>query len=102
MLCLGLSGYQSRPNVSGGVFTTALLDNDIGGPSSSNVDVTYDLPDIIRWGARYRPARDVELRALRRLHALLRVFASMRGGQREPFARSPGDDGAAPPGPRFF
>ncbi len=62
VLWLGLS-YQSRPNVSGGVHLHGSLDNDVGGPSSSNVDVTYDLPDIIRWGARYRPRRDVELRA---------------------------------------
>jgi long-chain fatty acid transport protein len=62
VLWLGLS-YQSRPNVSGGVHLHGSLDNDIGGPSSSNVDVTYDLPDIIRWGARYRPRRDIELRA---------------------------------------
>ena len=62
VLWLGLS-YQSRPNVSGGVHLHGSLDNDIGGPSSSNVDVSYDLPDIIRWGARYRPRRDLELRA---------------------------------------
>ena len=62
VLWLGLS-YQSRPNVSGGVHLHGSLDNDIGGPSSSNVDVSYDLPDIIRWGARYRPRRELELRA---------------------------------------
>ncbi|MEI9949227.1 MAG: outer membrane protein transport protein [Pseudomonadota bacterium] len=59
---LGLS-YQSRPNVSGGMRLHGSLENDIGGPSSANVDVIYDLPDIIRWGARYRPRSNLELRA---------------------------------------
>ncbi|HKO50701.1 MAG TPA: outer membrane protein transport protein [Polyangiaceae bacterium] len=62
VLWLGLS-YQSRPNVSGGMRLTGALENDIGGPSSSHVDVLYDLPDIIRWGARYRPRPNLELRA---------------------------------------
>jgi long-chain fatty acid transport protein len=62
VLWLGLS-YQSRPNVSGGMRLHGSLENDIGGPSSANVDVAYDLPDIIRWGARYRPRPNLELRA---------------------------------------
>ncbi len=62
VLWLGLS-YQSRPNVSGGLRLHGSLDNDIGGPSGANVDVLYDLPDIIRWGARYRPRPNLELRA---------------------------------------
>lgn len=62
VLWLGLS-YQSRPNVSGGMRLHGSLVNDIGGPSSSNVDVIYDLPDVIRWGARYRPRPNLELRA---------------------------------------
>ncbi|MEO6601583.1 MAG: outer membrane protein transport protein [Polyangiaceae bacterium] len=61
-LWLGLS-YQSRPNVSGGMRLSGSLENDIGGPSSSHVDVSYDLPDVIRWGARYRPRANLELRA---------------------------------------
>jgi long-chain fatty acid transport protein len=61
-LWLGLS-YQSRPNVSGGMRLHGSLDNDIGGPSSAHVDMLYDLPDVIRWGARYRPAPNLELRA---------------------------------------
>ena len=60
-LWLGLS-YQSRPNVSGGMRLHGSLDNDIGGPSNANVDVIYDLPDVIRWGARYRPQQNLELR----------------------------------------
>jgi long-chain fatty acid transport protein len=62
VLWLGLS-YQSRPNVSGGMRLKGSLDNDIGGPSSAHVDMVYDLPDIVRWGARYRPERALELRA---------------------------------------
>jgi long-chain fatty acid transport protein len=62
VLWLGLS-YQSRPNVSGGVRLHGSLENDIGGPSSSNVDVLYDLPDIVRWGVRYRARSNLELRA---------------------------------------
>ena len=62
VLWLGLS-YQSRPNVSGGMRLHGSLDNDIGGPSNAHVDVAYDLPDVIRWGARYRPRRALELRA---------------------------------------
>ena len=62
VLWLGLS-YQSRPNVSGGMRLHGSLQNDIGGPSSANVDVAYDLPDIIRWGVRYRPRQNLELRA---------------------------------------
>jgi len=60
-LWFGLS-YQSRPNVSGGMRLSGSLENDIGGPSSSHVDVRYDLPDVIRWGARYRPRPNLELR----------------------------------------
>jgi long-chain fatty acid transport protein len=61
-LWFGLS-YQSRPNVSGGMRLSGSLQNDIGGPSSAHVDVIYDLPDVIRWGARYRPRPNLELRA---------------------------------------
>jgi long-chain fatty acid transport protein len=61
-LWLGLS-YQSRPNVSGGMRLHGSLENDIGGPSGANVDVLYDLPDIFRWGMRYRPRPNLELRA---------------------------------------
>jgi len=61
VLWFGLS-YQSRPNLSGGMRLHGSLQNDIGGPSSSHVDVLYDLPDIVRWGARYRPEPHIELR----------------------------------------
>ncbi len=59
---LGLS-YQSRPNVSGGMRLRGSFLNDIGGPNGGHVDVLYDLPDVIRWGARYCPRRTLELRA---------------------------------------
>lgn len=60
-LWLGAS-YTSRPNVSGGMHLHGVLENDIGGPSAADVDVSYDLPDVIRWGARFRPRRNLELR----------------------------------------
>jgi len=62
VLWLGLS-YKSRPNVRGGMRLHGSLENDIGGPSSANVDVIYDLPDVLRWGTRYRPRANLELRA---------------------------------------
>src|SRR5450432_1943816 len=63
VLWLGLS-YQSRPNVSGGMRLHGSLDNNLSGaPSSAHVDMAYDLPDILRWGARYRPRQNLELRA---------------------------------------
>jgi long-chain fatty acid transport protein len=63
VLWLGLS-YQSRPNVSGGMRLHGSLENNLSGaPSGAHVDMLYDLPDIIRWGARYRPRPNLELRA---------------------------------------
>jgi long-chain fatty acid transport protein len=61
-LWFGLS-YQSRPNVTGGMRLHGSLENDLGGPSSANVDLVYDLPDIVRWGVRYRQSERLELRA---------------------------------------
>ncbi|HEV8247216.1 MAG TPA: outer membrane protein transport protein, partial [Polyangiaceae bacterium] len=60
-LWLGIS-YQSRPNVRGGMKLTGTVENLIGSESHAKVDVHYDLPDVIRAGARYRPERDLELR----------------------------------------
>jgi len=84
-LWVGLS-YQSRPNVSGGMRLQGSLQNDIGGPSSSNVEVIYDLPDIIRWGVRYRPERRIELRAFgdyTRFSAFRNQCAVVRGSRCE-------------------
>lgn len=61
-LRLGLS-YQSRPNVAGGMKLGGHLVNDIGGPSSADVQLHEDLPDIVRAAVAYEPRPDVELRA---------------------------------------
>jgi long-chain fatty acid transport protein len=59
---LGLS-YQSRPNVAGGIELNGRLSNDIGGPSSADVQLHEDLPDVVRLGIAYQARPDVELRA---------------------------------------
>ena len=58
---LGLS-YQSRPNVAGGLKLGGQLSNDIGGPSSADVQLRQDLPDILRLGLGYQARPNVELR----------------------------------------
>lgn len=58
---LGLS-YQSRPNVAGGFKLGGQLSNDIGGPSSADVQLHEDLPDIVRLGVAYQPEPSLELR----------------------------------------
>lgn len=59
---LGLS-YQSRPNVAGGIKLGGRLNNDIGGPSSADVELHEDLPDVVRLGVAYQARPNVELRA---------------------------------------
>jgi long-chain fatty acid transport protein len=59
---LGLS-YQSRPNVAGGIKLGGRLRNDIGGPSSADVQLHEDLPDVLRLGVAYQARPNVELRA---------------------------------------
>ncbi|MES1185555.1 MAG: outer membrane protein transport protein [Myxococcales bacterium] len=59
---LGLS-YQSRPNVAGGIKLGGRLNNDIGGPSSADVELHEDLPDVVRLGLAYRARPNLELRA---------------------------------------
>jgi long-chain fatty acid transport protein len=59
---LGLS-YQSRPNVAGGIKLGGRLNNDIGGPSSADVELHEDLPDVVRLGIAYQARPNVELRA---------------------------------------
>lgn len=59
---IGLS-YQSRPNLAGGMSLPGRLSNDIGGPSSANVELHEDLPDIARLGVAYRARSSLELRA---------------------------------------
>jgi long-chain fatty acid transport protein len=60
-LRLGAS-YQSRPNVSGGMKLSGKLSNDIGGPSSAEVELHQDMPDVLRAGIAYQPEPSVELR----------------------------------------
>jgi long-chain fatty acid transport protein len=60
-LRLGAS-YQSRPNVSGGMKLQGKLSNDIGGPSSADVELHQDIPDVLRAGIAYQPEPNVELR----------------------------------------
>lgn len=59
---VGLS-YQSRPNVAGGLTLSGRLKNDIGGPSSADVQLHEDLPDVLRLGVAYQARPNVELRA---------------------------------------
>ena len=58
---VGLS-YQSRPNLAGGMKLGGRLTNDIGGPSSADVELHEDLPDIVRLGLAYRARSNLELR----------------------------------------
>lgn len=59
---LGLS-YQARPNVAGGMRLGGRLSNDIGGPSSAEVELHEDLPDVVRLGIAYQARPNLELRA---------------------------------------
>ena len=59
---LGVS-YQSRPNFAGGFKLGGRLKNDIGGPSSADVELHEDLPDIVRVGVAYQARSNLELRA---------------------------------------
>jgi long-chain fatty acid transport protein len=63
-LWLGLS-YQSRPNLTGGMVYEGELNNLLGvaQPSSEEILLTSDLPDIIRLGVRARPMDNIEIRA---------------------------------------
>jgi long-chain fatty acid transport protein len=58
---LGAS-YQSRPNFAGGMKLGGKLVNDIGGPSSADVELHQNLPDIVRLGMAYRARDNLELR----------------------------------------
>jgi long-chain fatty acid transport protein len=58
---VGLS-YQSRPNFAGGFKLGGRLSNDIGGPSSADVQLHEDLPDIVRLGVAYQARKNLELR----------------------------------------
>ena len=60
---LGVS-YTSQPNVAGGMTLKGELDNvlALSEPSTTQVEVTQTLPDIIRFGVRVRPTEKYELR----------------------------------------
>lgn len=60
-LRLGAS-YQSRPNVAGGMSLSGRLSNNIGGPSSADVELHEDLPDVVRLGVAYQAQPNIELR----------------------------------------
>lgn len=62
-LWLGAS-YTSQPNVVGGMTLEGNLNNTLGlaEPSVTPVELTQTLPEIIRFGVRYRPTAKSELR----------------------------------------
>jgi long-chain fatty acid transport protein len=62
-LWLGAS-YTSQPNVAGGMTLRGELHNTLGlaDPSITPVELTQTLPEIIRFGGRWRPVEKVELR----------------------------------------
>lgn len=62
-LWIGAS-YTSQPNVAGGMRLNGTLTNvfALGAPTTSNVEMTQSLPDIIRLGFRVRPIPRLELR----------------------------------------
>lgn len=62
-LWLGAS-YTSQPNITGGMTLEGNLYNTLAlaEPSVTPVELTQTLPEIIRFGARYRPTEKVELR----------------------------------------
>jgi long-chain fatty acid transport protein len=57
------ASYQSRPNLAGGMRLAGRLSNNIGGPSSANVELHEDLPDVVRLGIAYQAEPELELRA---------------------------------------
>lgn len=63
MVWIGAS-YSSQPGVDGGETMEGELENVLGtGPSAiTKVEMTQNLPDIIRVGARVRPTPDSEIR----------------------------------------
>lgn len=92
---LGAS-YQSRPNVRGGMSLPGKLSNDIGGPSSAEVELHQDMPDVARAGLAYRPDPGLELRlfgAWERWSAFERQCVTQAGFECELLA-----DGSQPDG----
>ena len=68
-LWLGAS-YQAQPGLGEMALSGTLITRYEGSTSTFNVTFRQALPDVIRWGARLRPLAQLELRAVRRRHAL--------------------------------
>lgn len=82
-LWIGVS-YQSRPNLSGGMILHGTAEGNLGTTSRADVDVTYDLPDVIRAGVRFRPEPWLELRVFgdyTRYSAFERQCVRFSGGE---------------------
>jgi len=60
-LYIGAS-YQARPNIAGGMKLDGQLINTFGSKSTDDIDVHQDMPDVIRAGAKWKVADDIELR----------------------------------------
>ncbi|HVY47223.1 MAG TPA: outer membrane protein transport protein [Minicystis sp.] len=61
-LWMGAS-YQARPNVAGGMKLNGTLSVfSFGSDNTQKVSVYQDYPDMVRWGARWRPNDKWELR----------------------------------------
>ncbi|MCH9681694.1 MAG: outer membrane protein transport protein [Deltaproteobacteria bacterium] len=58
------ASYTSQPNIVGGMTLSGDLNNTLGiaDPSTTPVELTQTLPEIVRLGVRYRPIPKVELR----------------------------------------
>lgn len=57
------ASYQTRPNVSGGMVLKGRLKNNFAGTKTDDaVNLSQDLPDVIRLGFRYAVTPEVELR----------------------------------------
>lgn len=60
-LWLGAS-YQSMPNVTGDITLEGELTNTFNSLEATDASITWELPDVMRAGARFRPTEDIELR----------------------------------------
>ncbi|MBW2455988.1 MAG: outer membrane protein transport protein [Deltaproteobacteria bacterium] len=54
--------YTSRPNVAGGHRLTGTLKNNFGSIDEFDAELHQDIPDVIRFGVRYRPVPHLEVR----------------------------------------
>ncbi|EYF06475.1 OmpP1/FadL family transporter [Chondromyces apiculatus] len=57
------ASYQARPNITGDVELTGTLTNNFAGTvGESPISFYQGMPDVIRLGGRFKPAKDLELR----------------------------------------